>query len=314
MAGTNSNMIRSAFSVETVAGLLNTSPVWRTTHMLTTFTDETKRYHQESLPGNGATQGDALLDRTVVGKVNAAPMTYTLYDAFLESMLRSTFAADVMTNGIGRQTMSFENSFPAGVGGALSYLRYRGVEATAGQIKIDADMAVTQSFDLLGMIGNDTAGAALAGATYVDPANKDPFAAQADVGAVTFAGYTPDAIASMTIDFQYKTIDAQSAIGQDLLIGIARGGLLPVITVKFYVDTNFAAFRDSVRQTAQTPFKITVNLGSVTLKKYKLEFWSCYADMTAPDYTGSSMFQTVTFRPQYSAANNGVVTITRNLV
>ena len=311
MAGTNSNTIRSSFVVETVAGTTNATPAWRTMHVLAPFTDETVRFHQKTLTGNGSTVGDALLDRKVNGKISNAPMTYGLYDVFLESLLRSSFSADVMTNGIGRQTMSFENNFTAGQTGAQTYLRYRGVEVVSGQIKIDEAMQVTQSFDLLGMSSSDTGGGLIAGATYTDPVNKDPFAAQGDVGLVTFGTYTPDGIASMTLDFKYETIDPQGAIGQDALIGIARGGFVPVITVKFYIDSNFAAFRDAARQTTQTPVKVTVNLGSVTLKKYKLEFWTCYVDMAAPDYGGASMFQTVTIMPQYSPGNNGVLTVTR---
>ena len=313
MAGTASSQLRSAFVVETTPGTTPTTPAFKTLHTPALFTGEVQRFHQSSQVAGGADIGDAKLTAPAVGKITNAPIVYGLYDSVLESLLQSTFTTNVLLDGKARQCMSFENAAPAGIGGANTMMRYVGVEAINGTIQADARGKVTFSADLLGMASVDATTTAISGATYTDPANNDPFASNADLGAVTFAGYTLDGIASLTVNLTYTGRDGQPVIGGDALAGIARGALTPTITIKAYVDANFMAAYNAARVNNQTAAKLTINLGSVTGKKYKLEFWNCYTDAAPLDFTGNNAFVTITLNAAYSQANSGVLTLTRAL-
>lgn len=313
MAGTASSQLRSAFVVETVPGTTPATPAFKTLHTPALFTGEVQRFHQSSLVAGGADIGDAATTKPAVGKISNAPIVAALYDPILESLLQATFSTNVLLDGKARQTMSFENMIPAGIGGAATMMRYVGVEAVAGVIQADARGKVTFSADLIGMASADATTTAITGATYTDPVNNDPFASNGDLGAVTFAGFTLDGIASLTINLTYTGRDIQPVIGGDILAGIARGALTPTITLKCYADSNFMAAYNAARVSNQTAAKLTVNLGSVTGKKYRFEFWNCYTDAAPMDFSGNNAFVTITLNPAYSQANTGVLTLTRAL-
>ena len=169
MAGIESNRLRSAFVVETVPGTTNATPAFRTLHVPAIFDDSVTRFHQTSLVASGAFLGDALLDRTAKGSIPDAPMVYSVYDQHFESLLRSQWATDAMTNGVLRaQTMTHENSIPAGQGGTMTYLRYKGVETTGAQLKMVKEKEIVIGFDLMGMQSSDSTTTAITGATYSD--------------------------------------------------------------------------------------------------------------------------------------------------
>jgi hypothetical protein len=131
------------------------------------------------------------------------------------------------------------------------------------------------------------------------------------LGAVTLSGFTLDAIASLTIDFIYKGRDIQPKIGGDVLNGIARGAFQPQIKLRCYLDANFMALFNAPRATEQTAEKFTVNLGSVTGKKYRMEFWKCYVDMAPTAFDQPNAFHDITITPRYSSTDTCVMSLTR---
>lgn len=310
-AGASSNLLRSAFAVETTPGTIIATPGFKNLHVAASFTDEVQRFHQPTLIANGRPIGDAMLNRVVSGKINKAPMVYTLYDPILESLLQSTFSANVMTDGIAQQAFTVENTIPAGLGGASTYLRYRGCEAINGTIEMDAEGIISIDFDVLGMISNDSATTALTGATYTNPGNVDPYASQADFASLALVGYTLDDLVSLKVNLAYTGRDGQPKIGGDGLVGIARGALVATLEAKAYIGTNFAVQRDLARAVTQTNFKITLSLGSITLKKYTFEFFNCFTDMAATDFTAVNGFLNLKFAATYSEAQSCVVKVTR---
>ena len=316
MAGIGSSTVRSSFNEETTPGTIKATPSWKIMHVGPQFTGQVERYHTPSLVGTGSLMGDALLNKTAVGSIPDHPMVYTALDPIMETLMQSTWSANAMSNGMASTSLSFEDTIPIGIGGALRYKRYVGVEAISGIIKGDAEGLITQSFELLGMNSNDTSSAIITGATYTNPSNIDPFSAQTDFGTFTAAGYTLDPTAGFQIDMAYGGVggsvrEGQPKMGGDGLVGITRGGFQPKITAKFYVDTNFQAFHDAVRSSAQTSFKVTLNFGSVTAKKYRYEFWSCIADMAPLDFSSATGYMSVTFTALHNTAQGCVLTITR---
>jgi hypothetical protein len=310
MAGSASNELRSAFVAETTQGTTPSTPAFRNLHSPAIFTQETQRFHQESLTAGGAFLGDAMLTKPSVGRIEG-PLVYALYDQLWASLFQSSYSSDVLKDGKEWSTLTFENSILAGIGGSRTYMRHRGVEVVGGRLEANARREVRFSMDMIGMQSVDATTSAISGATYSDPANDDPFSAHTDLGAVTLSGFTLDAIASLTIDFIYKGRDIQPKIGGDVLNGIARGAFQPQIKLRCYLDANFMALFNAPRATEQTAEKFTVNLGSVTGKKYRMEFWKCYVDMAPTAFDQPNAFHDITITPRYSSTDTCVMTLTR---
>lgn len=314
MAGSASTALRSAFVTETTQGTTVATPAFKTLHEPILFTDAQKRMGQPSLVAGGALVGDSLLYREYVGKISAAPVVYGLYDTFFESLFQAAFSSNVLNDGKAASFFTVENTIPNGVGGASKMKRYTGVEAVGGSIAVDARGGVTMDMDFIGISGIGYTGTAIVGSTYTDPSNNDPFSATTDVGAVTFAGMTLDDIASAKIDFTYDGKVPQPKVGTDDLVGIARGAYQPIITLKCYVGTNYSTNSDAARAQTQTAAKVTVNMGSITLKKYKWEFNLCYLDSAMSDFSGANGFITLVLRANYSTSTSSVMTLTRAVV
>ena len=109
-------------------------------------------------------------------------------------------------------------------------------------------------------------------------------------------------------------VHPQRKLGGNVLTGITRGAFRPTIEASFYVGTNFAALYDAAQAATQTSAKFTCNIGSVTLKKYRFEFWKCYVDWAQVDWSASNGFVKVMLTPEYSTSNSGVMTMTRAIV
>lgn len=311
MAGSASNVLRSAFVAETTPGTTPATPGFKTLHVPALFTDNQERFHQPTLTAGGALIGDTLLLRDAIGSIKDAPIVYGLYDPLWESLFQASFFSNVLTDAKARNALTFENSIAAGLGGSTTYKRYRGVEAIGGSISADASGVLKFNMDLLGMQTLDSSTSGVTGATYTDSANVDPLSSTGDLGTISIAGYTLDDMVSFTMDFKYDAREAQPKLGGDVLSGITRGAFRPSIKMRFYIDANHAAIYDAARAQNQTPAKVTINIGSVTLKKYKFEFWDCYLDMAAPDYTGANAFLDIVATPVYNRSNSGVMTLTR---
>ena len=312
-AGTASFEVRHAFDGETIAGTTNATPTFKTLHVPVKWDGASTRLHQTSQVSGGAHFGDALLTKDAAGKLEGS-LVYGVYDPILETLFQSSWATDAMTDGKAVKTCTFETSFAAGVGGGTKYLRYRGVEAVKGSLKGKSGGELQFSLDFMGMEVADVLTSAIAGATYTDPTNKDPLVSAADFGALTFAGYTLDDMESFSIDFDYADRTPQRKMGGVNLIGITRGAFRPVINASFYVGANVSALRDAAHANTQTAAKFTINIGSVTLKKYRVEFWNCYVDWAHVNWDQPTGFLDVRIIPAYTAANSGVMTLTRAIV
>jgi hypothetical protein len=310
MAGSSSNQLRSAFVEEITSGTIPTSPAFKTSHSPFLFESGVERIHQPSITAGGAYVGDAVQAKMSKGKIESM-FVYNLYDQMFETLFQSAWVADVMKDGKARKTVTIENSIEAGIGGTRNYLRHVGVEAVGGSVSANARKEVRFSLDLLGMQSKDAVTTALSGATYADPGNEDPFTSNTDLGVITLAGYTLDAIESLEINFNYEGRDPQPQLSSDNLAGVTRGAFRPQIKMRLYLDTNFKALFDVSRANEQTAAKFTANFGSVTGKKYKFEFHKCNVDIAKAAFDQPSAFHEVTLTARYSAAESCVMTLTR---
>lgn len=310
-AGASTIMLRSAIVPEVTPGTTPSTPGFKTLHQPIYWKDNVSRYAGTSIIANGSFVGDALLKREGTGSITDADIVYGAYDALFESLFQGSFSTDVLDAGTGRNAFTSENSIPAGEGGTSTMKRYRGVEAIGGTIKGTAGGPINFSMDFMGMQTLDTTTTAIAGATYTDPTNRQPFSATTDIGAITIGPLTLDEIQSIEMNFVYEKREGQMQLGGDTMVGLTRGAFKPVIKFRSYVGANVAVIWDEARVQTGTGRLVTVNLGSETGKKYKFEFHTCFVQLAEPDFTGPSAFLDWEVRGNWSASDGTVMTLTR---
>ena len=312
-AGSSSNTLRSAYVSEVTVNTTPATPAFKTQHAPALFDDGVTRFSHNSLVSRGAPTSDAMLNRETKGKIPTTPLIYAVYDPYFESLLQSSWVANAMTDGILTQSVTVENMIAAGVEGTATMKRYTGVEATEATIKVPSEGAITVEFGLLGRQSFDTTTTAITGATYTSPTQDAPFSALSDFTSITFAGLTFDDVSDLEISLGYTGKDPQPKITGDVLVGIARGAPNFRIKGKVYIGPNFAVPYNLARQQTNAAFKVTINMGSTTLEKYRLEFWKGYMQSAMPDYTGANAFLDFEILAAFSATNNGCLTMTRAL-
>lgn len=313
MTATSGSQVRSASILETVPGTTPATPAFATRHGIANLMAVPSTFHGRSLVSKGARMGAGLNAIPVAGSFSGT-MPYGVYDNDLATLLQSTWVSNVLKDGKAETAMTVENAFPAGVGGTLTMLRFRGVEAVAGKLMIEAQKEAMLSFDYIGRGSDPTATTIITGATYTDPTEADPLSSGIDVGTITMGGFTLDCIQSLEIDFAFENREAQPRISSNDLCGVTRGDFLPKITANMMIEGNFAAFYNGARAAKQTPFTLTIPLGSVTTKKYTIVFHSCVLGDVEPDLSGATLFQKIPIIPLFNVAQQAVVTITRAVV
>lgn len=311
MAGIDTNQLRSAFVAEVTNGTTPSTPGFLTMHAPAVRNAGPTRSHQGSLVAGGALLGDTLLTNKSGLAIANAPLVYGLYDTLFETLFQGAWSTNVLKDGKAFKTVTVENSTIAGIGGTRTYWRDLGVRATGGTLEMAADDTMKLSLDMMGMTSQAASTSAIAGATYTDPTNNDEFGSAVQLGAVTLAGFTLDGITSLSIDFAFDGVEGQ-AIAGTTLYGITPGACRVTAKLRCFVDANFKAMYDAARQTgAQTAALFTVNFGSVTAKKYKLEILKCTIDMADLDFSGATAFHDITLTGTYSSSDAAVMQLTR---
>ena len=309
MAGSASSQLRSAYVAEVTPGTIPATPAFTTLHSPALLAATAEFIDGRSLVSKGARLGNATNGIPVTGSLSG-PMVYGVYDDFLATLLQGSWSTNVLKDGKATSTLAVENAIPAGAGGTVTMMRFRGVEAVGGSIRLASRQAATLNFELIGRGSEDATTSAIAGATYTDPTEADPLSSGVDVGSITFAGYTVDCIENLEINFSFENRNPQPRISSNDLCGITRGDFLPTLSARIYVEANFAAIYNAARA-RQATFAVTVPIGSVTGEKYTMVFHSCRFDGTAVDLSGADAFHVVPIIPQYSTSESCVVTITR---
>lgn len=313
MAGASNTERRSSYVVETTAGTTPSTPAFNRLPFNTlNMTANPRVNEQRSITAGGQRTGITRNGFAVSGSASSG-LIYGEFDDFFKTLFQGDWASNVLKNGDERHTVTIEDTIPQGQGGSLSYLRYRGVEATAATLALTAGSDATISFDLIGVGSDDAATAAITGSTYTDPTSIDVIGSGSDIGTITMSGMgTLDCMRSAEVRFAYEGKEEQLKISSDDLCGISRGAMIPVISGEFYIEDNFVSIYNACR--AGTEFALTIPIGSVTNKKYDLYFPKCEFS-EAPLVTGESgpAFQNFTIMPKYDSTEACTVRMRRAL-
>lgn len=309
MAGTSSNQLRSAYVAETTAGTTVSTPGFTTSQVPILINATPQIAESKTLVAKGARAAQAVMGREVAGSM-AGPLIYGSYDAWLETLLQGAWSTNVLKDGKSVKTMTVENAIAAGEGGTNTMARYRGVQAVGGTITANSREAINFSLDLRGMGSDAATTTAITGATYSNPTTQTPLVSGLDVGSVTIAGYTVDCIMRAEMNFAYESRDDQPKIGSYDLCGITRGALVPTVSLRMYVESNFMAIFNAARAN-HTAFAVTIPLGSVSGSKYTVLFPSCSFAAGTLDFGGADAMHDVVINPMYDTSEACVVKITR---
>ncbi len=313
MAGAANNERLVSAVVEATAGTTPTTPAFKRQSFSTfNMTANPRTTENRSVGARGQRTGVALNGFAVSGTASSG-LIYGEFDDFLASLFQADWASNVLKNGAGSKTFTIEDSIPQGQGGALSYLRYRGVEASGGSLSLTAGDNANLSFDLIGTGSDNATPTAISNATYTASTAFDVIGSGSDIGTITMSGLgTLDCMQSAEVQFTYDGKDEQLRIASDDICGVSRGSMLPTVTGAFYIEDNFMAIYNACR--AGTEFALTIPIGSTTLKKYDLFFPRCKFS-EAPLVTGESgpALQNVTVLPMYDTTEACTVRMRRNL-
>lgn len=310
MAGTDSSEIRDSFVKESTAGTTPATPTFlKSSFDLITMRGAPRFRENAPKAAQGQRGGISRNGDTISGQARGK-LVYGEFDDWWESLFQATWTSNVLVNAQEQKTLTIEQSVPQGAGGTFAHTRFRGVEAATGRLEMVAEQDVQFFLDLLGQGYDNATATAISGATYDDPTYTDIVGTGSDISTLTMSGFTLDCMEACRIDFNVQGKAEQPRIASDDPCGVSRGVMRPIITGRFYIETNFISFYNAAR--AGTDFAMAIQLGQTSGQRYLLEFPSCEFVETplAPQEEGP-VYMDYRILPKYHAATGGTVKLTR---
>jgi hypothetical protein len=301
----DSSQTRLAFIAESTYGTTPTSPV---------FTIQ--RYTSENLkPGiQNVVSNEIRADRNVSdlvqvgfdagGEVNFE-LSYGSFDAWLESLLFSTWSTNVLKNGSTQKSFTLEKTFEAGA--TDQYHRFVGAVANTMQLSVQAGQIVTGNFGFLAKQAT-SAQAIISGATYT-AANTNPVInPQAAFGNLAMTGVTSPEILALNMNVT-NNLRQQPVIGQTASRGIGTG--------RFEVTGDVTAYFANAElyelYLAGTATDLAFRLGGASSLKYLFELGNIKFEEAEVVAGGNDQDVVVkmSYRGLYDASDAATLKITR---
>lgn len=257
---TDSSQTRLGYIAEVTYGTTPATPAFQEAR----FTGESLNANRETTTSNEIRADRNVTDVIQTGQ-NAGgavdiELSYGSFDDFLESLMHSTWAANVLKNGSTQKSFSMEKTFEAGA--TDQYHRFTGAVANGLSLSIQAGQLVTGSFDFLAK-GSSTAQAIIAGATYTAPNTNDVINAAASFSALGVTGVTSPEITALNLNIT-NNLRQQRVVGSLDSRGIGTG--------RFEVTGDFTAYFANEELydlfLAGTATDLTFKLGGASSKNY----------------------------------------------
>lgn len=122
--------------------------------------------------------------RTVQGTINTL-LSYGTYDAWLERLFASSWATNVLKNGVAHAAGTLELTFEQGA--TDSYLRYTAVRNNTLDLQLTARQSVSANWGIMGIGSPTPTTAIIAGATYLPATTTEVFNAGLNVGSLVMS-------------------------------------------------------------------------------------------------------------------------------
>jgi hypothetical protein len=220
MSFADASQTRLSYVVESTFGTIPTSPAFQNLR----FTGESLQYNTENIVSNEIRADRNIPDLIKVGNSTAGgfdfEMSYGTFDDLFESVMFSTFAANVLKNGTTRKTLTFEKTFETGAIDA--YLRFRGSIINGMSLNFEAGQIVTGAFDILGL-GGSAGASALSGATYTAATTTAVMNAADGFAALNMGGSSPTPCVQAVTLAITNNLRPQRCLGAVDLHGIGTG-------------------------------------------------------------------------------------------
>lgn len=267
-----------------------------------------KLVYSSELNGRRGEKNYALAGKSGGGSFNFEFTDGTLED-FIAAALRSTWAADVVTDGNTPVPFTLETRFETG--GTDVFKRLSGAQVNTLSLNARAQEITTGEIGFVARIA-DFMNAAVGGATYV-AGNAEPILPGNHVGAITLAGLTVDAVHTVTLSIN-NNIKPRLALGQLEAIELPAGKVEVTGTIGLYLaDTEFdilSAFQ------AGTATGLTFEVGNAIGKRTRFEIPNIVLEAPKPSAESAEgdVLLNLNFRAlQAPAISNSVIRVTRNL-
>jgi hypothetical protein len=229
-----------------------------------------------------------------------------MYEASLHELFSSLFQADWATNvlkfGSTLQPISMEEKFD----GTTTYRRSTGLMVDSLRISSRLGGPIQLSFGLKG-IGEATASAAIAGATYTAIGGKKPFTPANIVVTDAFSITTPK-VQSLDITFANNSQDLYGFGTNDPDdTSLGELDITGSIALRFTALAQYSTFVNGAEGV------LDLTLGHTTAEKYQLKLPSCTAfnpDIVDPGATGPHTVN-IEFTAKYSSSDATAAILTR---
>jgi hypothetical protein len=249
------------------------------------------------------------IGRMVQGPINTL-LSYGTFDTWFERLFCSTWAGDVLKNGVEHKTGTLEKTFEHGA--SDSYIRYRGCRWNTLDLSLQARQFVTANWGVMGIGSPTPTNAIITGATYVAASTTPVLNAGLNIGALTMTGVAAaPKIQSMNIQIN-NNIYANDVIGsyEPDSHGLGRFDVTGTMTALFADLDLYNAILD------HDDLALLITMGAATGEKYTLEIPKLKGLDGGPTVGGNgrAVIIEMPFQAKFDSTSSASMTLTRAVV
>jgi len=257
----DSSQTRLAYVAESTYGTTPSTP----TLIETRFTSESLNANITNETSNEIRSDRNVTDLVQVGQ-NAGgnidfELSYGTFDAFLESLMFSTWSTNVLKNGITQKSFTLEKTFETGA--TDQFHRFTGAVVDSMSLSIQAQQIVTGSFGFLAK-GFSAAQTAITGSSYTGANTNPVIDASNRFAALAVTGLTSPQLTALNLNIT-NNLRQQPVIGSldSKGLGAGRFEVTGDLTAYFENKELYDLFIDG------TETDLTFELGGASDKKYE---------------------------------------------
>ncbi|MCE6993054.1 phage tail tube protein [Dyadobacter sp. CY323] len=301
---TDSSQTRLSYIAEVTYGVTPATPVFKNARM----TGESLAPSIQYVSSNEIRADRNVSDMTRVGQEAGGDINFELsygsFDDLLEGLMYSTWATNVLKNGVTRKSFTFEKTLAATVN---QYHRYPGSIVNSLSLSMRAKEIVTGSFNIMSKT-TTSAQAIIAGATYTAVNANPVINAANNFASLSITGGGTVELMSLSLNMT-NNLEQQPVLGAVANRGIRAG--------QFVVTGEFEAYFESQElfelYLADTATDLTFALGGTSTLKYTflVPKIKMTAVQTNADGNNQDVMAKISFQAYYDGTQAAALRITR---
>lgn len=300
---------RLAYVVETVPGTTPATPTFKVMREVSeSIVLRKTTINSDEIRADANLSSIIDVGRMVEGSVNAE-LSYGTFDDFLESLFRSTWASNVLKNGVTQKSFTLEKTFEQGT--TDNFIRYRGCKVNTLELNLETRQIVRANFGIMGLGSPTPTQAIIAGATYSAPNSNPVLNANANIGSLVLGGVTSSPkIRSASLRFT-SNLYANDILGQyePDSHGIGR------FEVSGELDTYFENIDVYSAIVGHSDVSLALTIGAASGSKYTISLPKLKLQEGSPQIGGNSqpVRLSVPFQAYYDSTLDATCSITRGV-